>query len=449
MTEPQERMGAFSIFPAEIRCQIWRAMWRSHAEDLEPFSIRLFFAPEHVLHSGIPFLRTCRAIYHEALCEIYDFSELVLRMDLSGHRPRWLFKDIRKLHTTYLTYIDNDMSASLAQFVSAHRRREHPKFPKIKVEISPPAPSDPIDAIQVRELVDDWMPDNILSESAAKIELIMLDTNDTSWSGFHVFTPTRSMEGLTVSDAKAILLSFCCFRNLLDVEIVLPKRLQDDKEMLDFASEMKKDLTSDRLTWRVERSDLVAKAESTWDPKDRWELKPSLVHQDMELSVRWQMYLDFFPSDDACQLREAKLDMMYDETYNHIDKWTRDMLQSKDSEIRHGIWSRVNRDDAELHLRHREMAAKIWFGARCDTNYGVPPLDLESSEWQRLLQSAIEEKSIERSDNFGSEAILDEEDIQEELLRDLGDVWDQTYNPVQWHEDDLLREKYGDKRPII
>ena len=221
--------------------------------------------------------------------------------------------------------------------------------------------------------------------------------------------------------------------------------------MLEFALEMKKDLMSDRLTWRVERSELAAKVESTWDPKDRWELKPSLVHQDMELSLRWQMLLDVFRGDEARTLRAEKFEDMKNEVYKHIDKGTRAMLQSKDPEICHGIWSRVSKDIVYLLMLNREMAAKIWFGTQryWDTTYGVPPLDLESPEWKRQLQEAIGERGRELSDNFGSKAILDEEDIREELLRDLGDVWDMSYHPVQWYEDGLMRKKYGDERPII
>ena len=186
-------------------------MWRSNAEwkDLQPCSHRTFVRWEHALNSGIPFLRTCRAIYHEALYEIYDLSELILRMEFPDYGRQWMIKDIRKLQKTYLTYIHLDLSDSFVRFVCAHREHEQSKITKIKIEIPPPPPSHPVDALRVRELARNDLTQGDFSRTTAKIEFIMLDGDNVSWSGVHVFEPAdMSEERMTVSDAKVILLSF-------------------------------------------------------------------------------------------------------------------------------------------------------------------------------------------------------------------------------------------------
>ena len=276
----------------------------------------------------------------------------------------------------------------------------------------------------------------------------MLDDDSASWSEVHALgAEIICKEGIEVSNAKAVLLSSCSLRNLADVEIVLPKTLLADKEMLEFASEMKKDLMSDRLTWRVERSEFAAKAESKWDPKDRWELKPSLLHQNLEYSICCQILLDFDPGDKAATLRAARFKDMDNGTYTYVDTWTRAMLQSEDPETRHGIWGRVCKDEVYSLMANREMAARIWFGLQrpwyhsgdapeLDTE--APPLDLELPWWKSCLQDAIDQMREERLERFGSEAILDEEDIRDEILKDAGDTWDTAYDPVDWYEDWLL-----------
>ena len=449
-------MGTFDVLPTEVRRQIWRYTWKN-ASNAEWMGYRgrkdwRWYAANK---QDLSILRSCWAIYCEALYEMYNLSDLNLRMH-SIHGI-WMVKDIRKLTETYARYIPFD------SFDVPFPRIEYSGFSTITIEIPPPLQSGPAEIMRLRRLAKDRDVVHLLSCSTkyrTRVQFVLLNSDESSWLGVQQYKP-RDSETLTVPDVEAVLLSFCSIRNLSDVEIILPEGIKDDGRALDFILQMKQDLESDRTRWLADRSELAAEAESTYmldkpwsfNPYYRnlydlgtitWTLEPSLKHREIELSLYLQIVLDFLPGRGASLRRKEMFEDLEKASDFLLDDETRAILKGSnldafdrnadyDPEIAHGIFERIDRSDVSEATFNREKAARIWFGLAVPTRQDhLPPLDLRSNEWRRLFDFAVDNIRLERvsfvkfySDHFltcysryGIDGSVDEEDIRKELSED-------------------------------